>query len=421
MGCICNEKVMKAVVFTLGCKVNSCESASISKGLSELGYDVSDELGYADLYVLNTCAVTAEAEKKSRQLVARVRKFNKNAKIIVCGCASQNSPNDFICKEGVTLVTGTRNKSKISSIIDKTGVIIDDNDNYEIEALPPKRLKTRAFIKVQDGCNNFCAYCIIPYLRGRSRSRCDSEIVKEIEYLNPIEAVLTGINLSAYDFNGIKLNGLLQRLSGVKTRIRLGSLEEVVVNNEFLLATKSLYDFAPHFHLSLQSGSDSVLKKMNRHYTTNEFLNSVNLIRSFYPRASITTDIIVGFPTETDKDFADTLNFCKKAKFSDIHCFPYSSREGTVSSKLKDLPSNVKKERLNALITLKNELKRDFLLENVNKESYVILEEVENDYVVGYTENYIKTYVKGNEINKKVKVRLGAPYGDGLTAEIIKE
>ncbi len=412
---------MKAVVFTLGCKVNSCESASITKGLIDKGYEVSDELGYADLYVLNTCAVTAEAEKKSRQLVARVKKFNKNAKIIVCGCAGEKSPNDFIKKEGVIVVTGTRNKSEIPNMLDKAGVIIDKNDLYFDENLPPKRLKTRAFIKVQDGCNNFCSYCIIPYLRGRSRSREPESIKKEIELLNPVETVLTAINLSSYNYNGLKLNGLLESLKDLKTRIRLGSLEEVVVNNEFLLSTKTLYDFAYHFHLSLQSGDDAVLKKMNRHYTTDEFLKSVELIRTYYPLAGITTDVIVGYPTETEESFLNTLEFCKKVAFSDIHCFPYSAREGTNSSKLKDLPADVKKCRLNRLLDLKKQLHAEFISKNLNNVLTVVVEEEVDGYSVGYTENYIKTYIKGSVNNNKIKVRLISAFNDGALAEIIKE
>ena len=207
-------------------------------------------------------------------------------------------------------------------------------------------------------------------------------------------------------------------LTGVKSRIRLGSLEEVVVNDEFLTNTLKLYDFAPHFHLSLQSGSDAVLEKMNRHYTASEFLSSVNLSRKYYPRAAITTDIIVGFPTETEEDFYNTLELCKKAKFADIHCFPYSPREGTVSSKLKDLPSSVKKDRLNALMTVKEQLKREFLSQNIGLESQVVFEEFDGEYSVGYTENYIKTYVKGELLNKKVSVTLNNPYKDGLLATI---
>ena len=264
---------MKAVVFTLGCKVNSRESAAIMQGLIERGYDVTDELGYADLFVINTCAVTAEAEKKSRQAIARVKKFNKDAKIIVCGCASQNNPQAFADK-GVFAVIGAKNKDKLFDFLDIGGIDIEQNDCYSDLYLPCKSSKTREYIKIQDGCDNFCSYCIIPYLRGKSRSRDMQGIKQEILLLNPLEAVITGINISDYRSKQGGFAALLKFLKDIECRIRLGSIEVSVIDDEFLQATKTLHDFAPHFHLSLQSGSDKVLKSMNRHYTTNEYKKS---------------------------------------------------------------------------------------------------------------------------------------------------
>ena len=410
---------MKAVVFTLGCKVNSCESASIIKGLEEKGYEVSDELGYADLYVINTCAVTSEAEKKSRQAVARVKKQNPNAKIIVTGCASQNNPDAFINKEGVTLVTGTVNKQLIVDSVNEKGVKINDFTLTFDDVCIPKLLKTRAFIKIQDGCNNFCSYCIIPYLRGRSRSRSPLSIKREIELLNPLEAVLTAINLTAYNYNGATLTDLINSLTDIPCRIRLGSLEENIISEDFLKSLTNLKDFAPHFHLSLQSGSNNTLKKMNRKYKAEDFISGVELIRKFFPNAGITTDIIVGFPTETDSDFNETIEFVNKVKFSDIHCFPYSPREGTVSYKMKDLPSDIKKERLNKLIAIKEELKNEFILNNLGTQKQLITEEFVDGYTVGYTENYIKCYLLGNLKDGKYNVKLIKPYLDGVICEII--
>lgn len=409
---------MKAVVFTLGCKVNSCESSSLINGLIKLGYDVSENLEYADVYIINTCAVTLEAEKKSRQAVSRVRKFNKNAKIFITGCASQNSPNSFIEKEGVTVVTGTRKKDKILSLLNEKGVFIEKEEVFD-ELLTPVTEKSRAFVKIQDGCNNFCSYCIIPYLRGRSRSRSIESIVNEIKVLAPSEVVLTAINLSAYDYNGKKLVDLIYALKDFNCRIRLGSLEDNVVTEEFLQATKTLKNFAPHFHLSLQSGSDSVLKKMNRHYTRADFIKSVELIRKYYKDAGITTDIIVGFPTESEEDFLQTIDLCNTVKFSDIHCFNYSSRPGTVASKLKELSSDIKKDRLNRLIDLKTKLKSEFISNNLGTTRQVILEDIENDYICGYTENYIKAYLpKGEYKDKIIKVKLLRPYNDGVICEV---
>ncbi len=418
MGRFNDGKVMKAVVFTLGCKVNSCESASLRNGLERLGYEVYEELCVADLYVLNTCAVTQEAEKKSRQAVARVLKLNKNAKIIIMGCASQKNAKSFENKKGVTVITGAKNKNKILSLLDEKGIFIEQSDEYFDELLPPKTSKTRAFVKIQDGCNNFCSYCIIPYLRGRSRSRNPEKIIEEINYLSPNEVVLTAINLSSYNYNGVKLHNLIDMLSNVPSRIRLGSLEDNIVTDEFMLSLKKLKNFAPHFHLSLQSGSDDVLKKMNRHYTAKQFLDSVNLIRKYFPLASVTTDVIVGFPTETEQDFLKTLSLCEQVKFADIHCFNYSKREGTVACKYDSLPDEVKKDRLNRLIILKNKLKSEFTLKNLNTIRQVVVEEFDGEYSQGYTENYIKTYIKGNFLNKTVNVALKSVYKDGVLAEI---
>ncbi len=409
---------MIAVVFTLGCKVNSCESASIRHGLQKLGYEVYEDLRYADLYVINTCAVTSEAEKKSRQAVARVLKLNKDARVIITGCASEKDALSFKNKKGVTVVTGTKNKDKILSLLSENGVFVEKHDLTFDELLPPKTAKTRAYVKVQDGCNNFCSYCIIPYLRGRSRSRNPKNVVNEINSLQVNEIVLTAINLSSYDYDGIKLSGLIDMLSSVPKRIRLGSLEDNIVSEEFLLSLKNLKNFAPHFHLSLQSGSDSVLKKMNRHYTASQFLNSVNLIRKYFPFASITTDVIVGFPTESEQDFIDTLTLCKNAKFADIHCFNYSKRDGTVASKMQDLPSDVKKQRLNRLIALKQDLKGQFIKENLETIKQVVVEEFDGKYSIGYTENYIKTYVMGDYTDKIINVTLKSEYLDGVLAEI---
>ena len=255
---------MKAVVFTLGCKVNECESDSLIAGLIERGYQVSDKLVPADLYIINTCAVTAEAEKKSRQTASRVQKLNPNAKIIFTGCATENNSQSFVSKSPNFLVTGVFNKNKILDMLDSCGEKISPPCNEFEELNTVKTLKARTYVKVQDGCNNFCSYCIIPYLRGRTRSRNPIAVKEEIIKTQPKEVVINGINLSAYDYKGNNLTCLMQELKDLPCRIRLGSLEVNVVDDAFLNALKGLKDFAPHFHLSLQSGSDNVLKKMNR-------------------------------------------------------------------------------------------------------------------------------------------------------------
>lgn len=412
---------MKAVVFTLGCKVNECESDSLISGLALRGYEVSDKLEKADLYIVNTCAVTAEAEKKSRQMSSRIYKLNPNAKIIFTGCATEKNPKPFLEKKNASLITGVFNKNQILDMLDQSGENIFESTLVFEELLPVKSLRTRAYVKVQDGCNNFCSYCIIPYLRGRSRSRAPENVINEITVVNPKEAVLNGINLSAYNYNGLNLAGLIKRLASVDCRIRLGSLEALVIDEEFLSALKGLKDFAPHFHLSLQSGSDNVLKKMNRHYTTSEFLEKVNLIRKYFPDAGITTDIIVGFPTETEEDFISTMEFAKKVAFSDIHPFIFSPRSGTVAYKMQDLPHDVKKARLDKLLEVKSSLKQAFIEKMKGKTFTVIAEEFIDGYTEGYTENYIRAYVKGNiKSGEKIKVVLTEPYRDGARFEIIK-
>lgn len=409
---------MKAVVFTLGCKVNSYESQALLRGFLLRGYEVGEELCFADVYVINTCAVTKEAEKKSRQAVARVKKQNPNAKIIVVGCASQNSPDSFSGKDGVCLVCGTSYKDKIFDYLDGNSVK-DDKIEKSYHELPlPKTDKIRAYVKVQDGCNNFCSYCIIPYLRGRSRSRNPENVKNEIISLNTLETVLTAINLSAYDYNGVKLDGLISTLKDVNTRIRLGSLEENVITDSLLENLKKLKDFAPHFHLSLQSGCDKTLKDMRRRYTCSEFMKGVNLIRKYFENASITTDVIVGYPTETDEDFINSYNFIKSVGFSDIHAFPYSQREGTLSSKLKDLPSIIKNERLSRMLELKKELKSSFISKNIETFQDVIVEEYDGKYSLGYTANYIKVYIPKKLSVGKYRVKLIKEFESGALANI---
>jgi len=411
---------MKAVVFTLGCKVNECESDSLISSLIDLGYEVSDKLVFADIYIVNTCAVTKEAEKKSRQAVSRILKLNPDAKIIMTGCATQKNPDAFISKKGVQVVTGVFEKGKILHLIDKSGVLIAPESTVFEELKTVKGLRTRAFIKVQDGCNNFCSYCIIPYLRGRCRSRSIDSVKSEIAKLDCAEIVLNGINLSAYDSDGKTLTDLICALEDVDARIRLGSLEVGVIDQGFLTALKGLKNFAPHFHLSLQSGSDKVLKDMNRKYTRSEYAKKVDLIREYFPNAGITTDIIVGYPTETDEDFSNTVELIERVKFSDIHPFIFSAREGTVAYKLKPLSDEIKKARLDKLLELKASCKRNFILEQTGKIASVLIEEKKDGYYQGYTENYVRAYIKDDLTSGEiVKVKITGAVFDGALVEKI--
>jgi len=412
---------MKAVVFTLGCKVNKYESDSLVRSLKEMGYTVSENLEEADVYIINTCAVTKEAEKKSRQAIARCKKFNPNAKVFVVGCASEKNAKQFDGK-GVSFVRGTEKKDKILNSLDKVGSEIEpislsyQNMNFAEQS------RTRAYIKIQDGCNNFCTYCIIPYLRGRSRSRDLVDILNEAKTLNDEvkEIVLTGINVADFKVGEEKgLLKLLQELDALGKRLRLSSMEDCLVTEDFVRGLSNLQNFCPHFHLSLQSGSEGVLKRMNRHYTPKEFENSVKLIRKYFPLAGITTDVIVGFCDESDEEFEETYKFIQKVKFSDLHIFSYSPREGTVAYKLyKDLPSEVKKERSKKLEKLAQKLKTDFIKQNQFGE--VLFEEKSGSFYVGYTKNYIKCYVESEKdlTNKVLKVKLKKVHLDGAICEI---
>lgn len=412
---------MKIAVLTLGCKVNKYESDALIFELENKGHEATEKLEFADAYIINTCAVTNEAEKKSRQMIERARKFNPNAKVYVMGCASQNRPTQFD-GHGVTFVQGVARKKQILEEIEKTSGqhIYDLPTDYEDE-LFSKQTLTRAFIKVQDGCNRFCSYCIIPYLRGRSRSRSLESIVNEVKELpNEVrEVVVVGIDVADFKINEEKALGkLLSTLDVFGKRLRLSSMEDNLIDEDFLRTLKSLNNFCPHFHLSLQSGCDNVLKKMNRKYTTAEFERSVNLIRKYFPLAGITTDIIVGFPTETDEDFDETMKFVEKIKFSQLHIFPYSKRDGTAAAKLyKDLSGKIKSTRLKRLEELGNRLKKDFITQN--KTGMMLVEEKKNGFFEGYTENYIKCYLNDvASVGEIVEVEIIEPFKDGALCKL---
>ena len=420
---------MKAVVYTLGCKVNDVESGSIIRGLETLGYTVSRELENADLYVINTCAVTSEAERKSRQTVGKAIKANPNAKVIVCGCASEKSPLDFL-EKGATVyaVTGARNKNKVLEIIkndskERLGVQIDSQDKIYEEMPLPECLKTRNFVKIQDGCNRFCSYCVIPYLRGRSRSRTLESAAEEILTSTAHETVVTGIDISEYkDEKGRDLTDLMLAVKDADTRIRLGSIEVSLITEAFLAALKQVRHFAPQFHLSLQSGSNRVLKSMNRHYTREVYLEKCKMIYEAFPMAAITTDIIVGFPTETEEDFLDSLRIVEEAGFSQIHAFPYSPREGTNAYKrYKELPFALKKERVERLLIEGAKQKAKYLAKFIGKRLELVPENCFDGFTEGYSENYIRVYVEGEMEKLPTHVRVERLFKDGVLAVLDEE
>lgn len=408
---------MKIVVYNIGCKVNQCECDSISAMLSKAGHEVHNDLIAADAYIINTCAVTVEAEKKSRQCVSRVKKYNPNADIYVIGCASQKNMEQFTSK-GIKYVSGTAHKELVTKLI-------SGYNKYDLPAVYEnldygKTERSRSFIKIQDGCNNYCSYCVIPYLRGRSRSRELSDIVVEcnMRALDTDELVLSGINLTAYGKDiGLSLVDLIKAVADVNARIRLGSLEAYDISSDLLHAIDSAGNICRHFHLSLQSGDNEVLKSMNRRYTREEYLKTIKKIRKYFPEAAITTDIIVGYPTETDAAFENTLDLVRKAKFSDIHIFPYSRRAGTAAYKLGVIEPDIIKERIQRLTELKEELKREYLYAFLNRELEVVAEYADDRFISGYSDNYIRVYipyVSTPELGKIYRVVGDNLYKDGI-------
>lgn len=425
-----DNKLPKISVFTLGCKVNQYDGDAMLAIFNEAGFEVAEGLEFADIYILNTCAVTAEAEKKSRQAVSRIIKVNPSAKIYVCGCASQNNFVQF-AKSGVVYISGTDKKTELARQIVAKYVNSSDmpqcvaeekrfdiSDKYE-DNDGVYNLRTRHFIKVQDGCDNYCNYCIIPYLRGHSRSRSVESIIKELDGVRGSvkEIVVTGINLSAYGLDiGLSLAELLKKLAKYDDlRVRLGSLEVCVVNDAFLKATKKLKHFCPHFHLSLQSGDDSVLMAMNRHYDTEQYFQAVKLIRGYYPSASITTDIIVGYPTETEEMFENCMKFARKVGFSDIHVFSYSSRKGTVAGRMPVLPAKVVDDRQRRLSALKRELADNYLNKQIGMPQQVLFETQCDGLWVGHTPNYVKVYSANGRHNEVRTIIPRRKYCDGLS------
>ena len=401
---------MKKVKFsTLGCKVNQYETEAMAELFVKKGYEITDDYN-CDVFVLNTCTVTNLSDRKSRQQISKIRSENSNAVIAVVGCYSQVSPDEIENIQGVNVILGTKYRKEIvelcelakssNKIINKVENI-GKNKEFEELTINTEHSMTRAYIKIQEGCSQFCSYCIIPYARGPIRSRNIRDIVLEAKRLADNgfkEIVLTGIHVASYgkDFDNkdIGLIDVIEDIANIDKikRIRLSSLEPRIVDKKFLDRLSQAEQFCDHFHLSLQSGSDSILKSMNRKYDTHLYERTINLIREYYPNAAITTDIIVGFPGETDEDFEQTLNFVDKIKFSKIHVFKYSNRKGTVASKMKNqIPGLVKKERSQRLIE-KSKYYTDKFLDNMLNQPIKVLFESKNDngFIKGYTTNYIR-------------------------------
>ena len=418
-----NIKNTKIAFLTLGCKVNSYETEAMQALLASAGATLVEFNEEADIYVVNTCSVTNMADRKSRQMLHRAKKKNPDAVVVAAGCYAQTADETAMKETGIDVVIGNNQKKQIVEILENymAGVEnkrleIGEETEYEDLSLDTQVEHTRAYIKIQDGCNQFCSYCIIPYARGRIRSRKPEDVVEEVKRLAANgyqEIVLTGIHLSSYgrtsyekltEESGQPLLSLIQQINAVEgiRRIRLGSLEPRIITEKFVKTLVTCEKVCPHFHLSLQSGSDTVLVRMNRKYTTEEYAKSVDILKKYYEAPAITTDIIVGFPQETEEEFSETMEFAKRIGFSKIHVFKYSRRKGTVADKMSgQVDEQVKNMRSEQLMALEAALGETYREQFFGKEETVLFEEstvVDGDVCqVGYNERYVRIAVKTKE------------------------
>ncbi len=407
-------------IFTLGCKVNQYETQAIRELFEKRGYNVTLDKGIADIYIINTCTVTNIGDKKSRQFIRRAKRNNPDAIIVVVGCYAQMSPQEVLSIDGVNIIIGTNDRGRIVDIVEKCKPdekidLVDDIMKVkQFEEMSVENItgRTRAFLKIQEGCNQYCSYCIIPYARGPIRSRNKSEIINEIKNLVDKgfkEVVLTGIHVASYgrDLNsGETLIDILKEVNSIEglKRIRLSSLEPTIFTDEFLWELSQLNKICHHFHLSLQSGCNSVLKRMNRKYTVEQYRDIVNKIRRVYPKIALTTDIIVGFPGETEEEFNITYDFVKEISFSEIHVFKYSPRKGTPAAGYKNqIDGLTKHHRSERLIELGKQLKKDYYIMFIGENKEVLFEMLSGKvtgYIEGYTDNYLKVSAPLDDIGE---------------------
>lgn len=409
---------MKKVAFlTLGCKVNTYDTQSMLNIFTHRGYEEVDFSDYSDVYVINTCTVTNLSDRKSRQMIRKAIKTNDKAIVVACGCYAQISPNEVLSIDGIDIVIGTNDRNKIVDIVEsynqeKISYVSDimKADEYE-ELFIDQANGTRAFIKIQEGCNNFCSYCIIPYARGNIKSRRLENIIDEVTNLSLKgikEIVLSGIHIASYgrDLENIDLINVIEEISKIPDikRIRFSSVEPNFINRENLDRLSKIEEVCDFIHLSLQSGSNKVLTDMNRKYTKEEYKIAVNLLREYFPTIGITTDVIVGFPNESDDDFQDTLDFCEEVGFSKIHVFPFSAKKGTKAYDMGDtVPDDVKKKRSKALRECSDRLERNFIKKFDGKVLNVLFESKNREDVYeGYSKNYLKVISKEKDLENKI-------------------
>nr|WP_255723531.1 tRNA (N(6)-L-threonylcarbamoyladenosine(37)-C(2))-methylthiotransferase MtaB [Sporosarcina sp. ACRSL] len=444
------EQLVSSVAFhTLGCKVNHYETEAIWQLFKEAGYERSDFEKNADVYVINTCTVTNTGDKKSRQVIRRAIRKNPDAVICVTGCYAQTSPAEIMAIPGVDIVVGTQDRTKLLGLIDEYKVErqpinavrnIMKNRVYEELDVPAFTDRTRASLKIQEGCNNFCTFCIIPWARGLMRSRDPEEVIRQAQQLvdaGYLEIVLTGIHTGGYgedlkDYNLARLlRDLETKVTGLK-RLRISSIEASQLTDEVIEVLRESTKIVRHLHIPIQSGSDTVLKRMRRKYTMEFFAERLDRLREVLPHLAITSDVIVGFPGETEEEFMDTYNFIRDYRFSELHVFPYSKRTGTPAARMEDqIDEEVKNERVHRLLELNDQLAKQYasefedeVLEVIPEEKYKL--DPESGLYEGYTDNYLKIVFPADEsmVGKIVKVKItkaGYPYNEGQFVRVVEE
>lgn len=428
---------MKVAFYTLGCKVNTYESEVLMNKFKNEGYEIVDFNDKADVYVINTCSVTNTSDQKSRKIIREASRSNKNAIICVMGCYSQLNYEDIKSLGDIAIILGNNDKSKLLDYIDeykknkKQIIKIDDLNKvcFEDMRLDSFEKHTRAFVKIQDGCNNYCSYCIIPYTRGNVRSKKKEDVLDEITTLannGYKEVVLTGIHTGhygedlEYDFSDLLRE--LEQINGLE-RIRISSVEITELNDKFLDTLKNSKKIVNHIHIPIQSLCDKTLKDMNRKYNVEYFFNKINEIRSIRPNIAITSDVIVGFPNESDEDFNTTKENIRKLGITELHVFPYSIRKGTRAASMPQIDGNIKKKRVKELINLSEELKNNYYKSLINTEEKVLTEKYLGGYLIGHLSNYGLIKVKSEEkrLNEIFDVKLVSYKDDIFTGEIIKK
>ncbi len=419
----------KVAAYTLGCKVNTYDTEAILELFAEKGYIITDFDEFADIYIINTCTVTNLGDKKSRQMIRRARSKNSEAIVVATGCYAQVSPKEVAEINGIDIVLGTKDRSIIVDVVEnykpEYGVLTNVTDIMKEKVFEPLSVyklnnRVRAFLKIQEGCNQFCSYCIIPYARGPVRSRKANEIIEEVKKLsenNFKEVVLAGIHVASYgkDLKDINLLELLQKINEAEgteniKRIRFSSIEPTIVTDEFVKILKKYNKVCHHFHLSLQSGCAKTLKRMNRKYTPTQYENAVKLLRDNFPNVAITTDIIVGFPDETDEDFEESYTFVERLSLSKLHVFPYSPKKGTPAASFDNqVSSEIKSYRSKKMISLGEELEQNFISKFIGEKVEVLYEQqIRENIFEGHTSNYIKVITESetNLINKIIDVKI---------------